>query len=291
MRRLFSTIAMPVLVGILLIMGLMSGGAPAADHPAIVFSAFGTSTAAADTYHHIDALARQRFPGYEIRWAFTSRKVRHKVAQEQGRELKDLPQVLQELKAAGFTRVAVQSLHVVPGEEWERKIVQESRRVPGVQVALGKPLLSSEADQVRVLQALAKDFPPDLKETAVVLVGHGSPHPPGEAAYLSFNKLLRSRYPQQNVFLGVVAGKPAGDAALAAVQQSGATAVVFIPLLVVAGEHMHKDILGDEPDSWKSRLLAHKAYRIDGRPGLGYVDGVVQIFFDHLTEALQSKTP
>ena len=49
--------------------------------PAIVLAAFGTTTAAFDTYNHFEAKVKERFPGYEIRWAFTSRKVRHMVAE------------------------------------------------------------------------------------------------------------------------------------------------------------------------------------------------------------------
>ena len=139
-----------LVLGILMASALAAFPAAAADRPAIVLTAFGTSTAAQDTYRHIDALAKKRFPGYEIRWAFTSHKVRKKVWEESGQELKDLPQTLGELRTAGLTQVAVQSLHMVPGEEWDKKVVEAGRQFPGLKVALGKPLLSSEADQVRV---------------------------------------------------------------------------------------------------------------------------------------------
>ena len=143
--------------------------------PAIVLAAFGTSTEAFETYHHFEEKVKERFPDYEIRWAFTSRKVRHKLAQEKGQKLNDLPTTLRELQADGYTRVAVQSLHIVPGKEWEKKVVAESRKIPGLKVALGKPLLSSEKDQQQVLEALAQTFPKDLKDKAVLLVAHGSP--------------------------------------------------------------------------------------------------------------------
>ena len=106
--------------------------------PAIVLAAFGTSATAFDTYSHFEQKVRERFPGYEIRWAFTSHKVRHKLAQEKGHQLNDLPTTFRELKAAGFNRVAIQSLHIVPGEEWDKKIVQESRKIPGPQSRPGK---------------------------------------------------------------------------------------------------------------------------------------------------------
>jgi sirohydrochlorin cobaltochelatase len=151
-------------------------------------------------------------------------------------------------------------------------------------------LLSSPADQERVLTALAPTFPKDLKHTAVVLVGHGSPSPEGTAAYLAFDRLLRSRYPHQNVFLGTVEGKPTREEALAAVKTSGATTVVLMPFLLVAGEHVANDILGDDPESWKSELLKQKPYHIEGiTQGLGYQDGIVNIYLDHLAGALKGQ--
>ena len=261
-----------LLISVISAPGALSAASTA--KPAIVLAAFGTSTEAFDTYGHFEQKVRERFPGYEIRWAFTSHKVRHKLAQEKGQQLNDLPTTLKALKAAGFNRVAVQSLHIVPGEEWDKKVVQESRKIPGLKVALGKPLLSSKQDQERVLQALAQTFPKDLTATAVVLVAHGSPSPEGTAAYLAFNRLLRSRYPHQNVFLGTVEGKPTREETLEAVKQSKAAGVVLMPFLFVAGEHVANDILGDKPESWKSELLKQRAYRIEGiTKGLGYRGG------------------
>jgi sirohydrochlorin cobaltochelatase len=257
--------------------------------PAIVLVAFGTSTKAFATYRHFEDKVKARFPDYDIRWAFTSVKIRHKLAQEKGQRLNDLPTTLRELKAAGFTRVAIQSLHVVPGEEWDKKVMAGSRTIPGLKVALGKPLLSSQQDQDRVIQALAQTFPKDLKATAVVLVGHGSPSPEGTATYLAFNRRLRARYPQQNVFFGTVEGKPTRAETLAAVKKSGADTVILRPFLFVAGEHVANDILGDNPESWKSELLKQKAYHIEGiTQGLGYQDGVVNIYLDHLAQALKN---
>ncbi len=263
--------------------------AAATAKPAIVLAAFGTSTAAFDTYQYFEAQVKKRFPDHEIRWAFTSRKVRHKVAQEKGQTLQDLPTTLRELKAAGYTRVAVQSLHLVPGEEWEKKIVQESGKIPGLQVALGKPLLSSKQDQERVLQAVARTFPQDLKTTAVVLMAHGSPAPEGTETYQSFARLLRSRFPHENVFLGTVGGKPSRQEAMDAVKKANVATVVLMPFMFVAGEHVAKDMLGDDPESWKSELLRQKAYRLEGvKKGLGYQEGIANIYLDHLAQALQT---
>ena len=262
---------------------------PAAStaNPAIVLAAFGTTTEAFDTYNHFETKVRERFPDHEIRWSFTSHKVRQKVAKEKGKKLNDLATTLGELKAAGYTRLAIQSLHIVPGEEWEKKVVEESRKIPGLKVALGKPLLSSTEDQERVLQTVARTFPQDLQTTAVVLMAHGSPVPEGEQAYIAFDRLLRSRY--RNVFLGAVEHKPAKEEAFEAVKKANPAAVVLMPFMFVAGEHVAKDMLGDDPESWKSELLKQKAYRIEGiTKGLGYQDGIIAIYLDHLAQALKS---
>ncbi|MHB8068076.1 MAG: sirohydrochlorin cobaltochelatase [Desulfobaccales bacterium] len=263
--------------------------AAAAAKPAIVLAAFGTSTAAFDTYQHFEAQVKQRFPDHEIRWAFTSRIVRDKVAQEKGQALQDLPTALRALRAAGYTRVAVQSLHLVPGEEWEKKIVEDSRKIPGLKVALGKPLLSGSQDRERVLEALARTFPQDLRQTAVLLMAHGSPSPEGTAAYQSFARLLRIRFPHQNVFLGTVGGQPSRQEAMDAVKKAGVSTVVLTPFMFVAGEHVAKDMLGDHPESWKSELLRQKAYSLEAvKKGLGYQEGIVNIYLDHLAQALQA---
>jgi sirohydrochlorin cobaltochelatase len=255
--------------------------------PAIVLAAFGTTTEAFDTYNHFENKVKERFPEYEIRWAFTSHKVRHKIAKEKGKKLNDLATTLRELKAAGYTRLAIQSLHIVPGEEWDKKVVQVSREIPGLKVALGKPLLSSPQDEERVLQTVAQTFPKDLKDTAVVLMAHGSPVPEGEKAYLAFDRLLRAHY--QNIFLGAVEGKPTKEKAFEAVKQANPATVILMPFMFVAGEHVAKDMLGDDPESWKSELLKQKAYRIEGvTKGLGYLEGVVDIYLDHLDQALKS---
>jgi sirohydrochlorin cobaltochelatase len=255
--------------------------------PAIVLAAFGTTTEAFDTYNHFEKKVQARFPDYEIRWAFTSHKVRHKVDKEKGQKLNDLGTTLRELKAAGYSRVVIQSLHIVPGAEWDKKVVQVSRDIPGLKVALGKPLLSSPKDQERVLQTIAQTFPKDSKDTVVVLMAHGSPVPEGEKAYFAFDRLLRSRY--QNVFLGAVEHKPSKEKAFEAVKKANPTNVVLMPFMLVAGEHVAKDMLGDDPESWKSELLKQKPYRIEGvKKGLGYQDGIIDIYLDHLAQALKT---
>jgi sirohydrochlorin cobaltochelatase len=73
------------------------------------------------------------------------------------------------------------------------------------------------------------------------------------------------------------------------VKKSPATKVTIIPLLFVAGDHFINDIMGDKEGSIKTELLAAKPYEIQAiDKGLGYNDDIIQIYQDHLTEALNT---
>ncbi|MGO8761626.1 MAG: hypothetical protein ACLP2P_10365 [Desulfobaccales bacterium] len=59
-----------LLIAVISAPGALSAASTA--NPAIVLAAFGTSTEAFETYGHFEQKVRERFPGHEIRWAFTS---------------------------------------------------------------------------------------------------------------------------------------------------------------------------------------------------------------------------
>jgi sirohydrochlorin cobaltochelatase len=60
-------------------------------------------------HYPIDEKVRNAFPDKEVRWAYTSRMIRSKMAGE-GRALLSPEQALAKLADDGFTKVAVQSL-------------------------------------------------------------------------------------------------------------------------------------------------------------------------------------
>ena len=112
------------------------------------------------------------------------------------------------------------------------------------------------------------------------------PRQPNDA----FAQLLHSRYPDGNVFFGLVEfEKPGKEEVLQEVKRSGVTSVKIIPFLLVAGDHVQNDILGSGPESWKSELLKMGNYQIDGvRQGLGEQEEIVNIYLEHLAEAMKS---
>ena len=69
---------------------------------------------------------------------------------------------------------------------------------------------------------------------------------------------------------------------------NGFNDVCIIPFFLVAGMHYRRDIVGDSPSSWQSRLQKRglKVESIDH--GLGMYEGLEKIIIRHITEAAQT---
>ena len=68
----------------------------------IVIAAFGTTTRALKTYECIDRQFKERFPGHEIVWAYSSRMVKDFIKKRRNIDLKHPHQVLAELFEKGY---------------------------------------------------------------------------------------------------------------------------------------------------------------------------------------------
>ncbi|RUM88747.1 MAG: cobalamin biosynthesis protein CbiK [Thermodesulfatator sp.] len=225
------------------------------ERPAIVLCAFGTSTRARVTFEYLYRKIREAFPGYEIRWAFTSNIIREKMNQlyaQKGlsQRLYSLHEVLAGLYAEGYRKVMVQPLHVFPGLEYET-VVEVAQRFPDLRIVVGEPLLFRWEYVREVLSVVEKEFLPP-KEGLNILVAHGTDVTSQGAnmTYLGLDWLVRHRY--SNVLLGTVEGVPGGEEVLEEAQKYPGKRVRFIPFMLVAGDHIMHDIMGRNQGSEKS---------------------------------------
>ena len=247
---------------------------------AIILTAFGTSTEARSTYDFFEAQARKRFPLHDVFWSYTSRTLRAKMA------LDDIlwrspEELLHDLPVLGYRRAVIQSLHIVPGKEFE-KIVTAAVQAP-LPTAVGNPLLSCNSDCAPVLESVVADIS-DQPSTITVLAGHGTSHHEACSLYSEFGRHLRKRYPK-NVLLCMVEGEPSWNEILKSIQKSPLRRIRFVPFMFVAGDHIIHDVLGDD-DSWASHL---EGYEIDAQcRGLGLNQGIIEIYLQHLQDAIKS---
>ncbi|WP_173087060.1 sirohydrochlorin cobaltochelatase [Fundidesulfovibrio magnetotacticus] len=207
---------------------------------------------------HVRALA----PDRPIHLAYTAFRRSGNHPASAGAQERELPRVLEGLERLGApVELAVLSLHVVAGDEFERTrlAVEAFARGQGVPARLSGPLLARPEDAPQVARALAGELKALPPGEAAVLMGHGAA---GEAQqlYRELARELQALAPLAR--LGVLEAADPADplhirAMAADLAARGVRRATLAPLLTVAGRHAHKDLAGEQPGSWRSALAAH----------------------------------
>ena len=110
---------------------------------AILAVSFGTSypDTLGKTIAATEQALAEAFPDWEVRRAFTSGIIIRKLKERDGVEIENVTQAMQRLEEEGYTHVAVQSTHVMHGEEYEKMLAQLEPYHTRLHVAVGMPLL------------------------------------------------------------------------------------------------------------------------------------------------------
>lgn len=278
---------------------------PAQVQPAILLVAYGSLyPQSMATYSHIRERYESEFPGSIIRLAFTSGPIRQKIMERNGVSIPGPLRALAELQDLEHSSVVVQPLQIAPGGEFHAvaSLVFGLKGIGGKfgfkSLEIGMPLLAGIEDCRRVSAALMpilericndEAFEQSSKDSgeAVVLVGHGSSHP-GESVYSLMAEVLNREY--RNTFLGTMEGYPGIGEVLQKLNSSGVKEVALVPFLLVAGNHVLKDICGDGSSSWKS-LIEGRGFDVKIYPGgLGENEEIISIFVDHTRRAMEKIT-
>ncbi|MFH1091404.1 MAG: sirohydrochlorin cobaltochelatase [Pseudomonadota bacterium] len=254
----------------------------------ILLVAFGSSEPKAQAaFKNIEDKVKAAFPGLPIYWAYTSSIIRKKLAKE-GKVLDSPALALARMADEGFTHVAVQSLHTIPGEEYNYlvQVINSQSGLPkGIKkIALGNPLLAEPQDLIKAAEALAANVPKDRqKSEAVILMGHGTHHP-SNAFYPAMQYYLWKKDP--NIFIGTVEGSPSLEDILADLKQKGIKKAWLMPFMSVAGDHALNDMAGEEKDSWKSILTRAGIACVPILKGTAEFDNLAAIWVEHLKAAM-----
>lgn len=237
---------------------------------------------------------RLAFPGIPVRWAYTSGRMRSRLAAA-GKKTDSVKKALCRMGFERYTHVAVQSLHLIPGAEYEALLeeTEEAAAEGGPKrIEVGLPLLHRADDVTRAATALLAHLPEERKQgEPVVCMGHGTWHT-GAASYQALAERVSAVDPL--IFIGTLEGghrieRMLPDIARAAGPggENGAKTVWLLPLLSIIGKHAEKDMAGEHQESWRSRI---EAAGMACRPVLkGTVEykGFAAVWTSHLAEALQ----
>jgi sirohydrochlorin cobaltochelatase len=245
-----------------------------------------------DTFDNILAIFKDSFPGEDVRMAYTSAIILNKLRKDGKADLDFPNEALETMAQEGFEEITVQSLHIVPGAEYNEMLtlVNDFKQAyPKVTVKVGSPLLDSSPDIKAVAEFLVNHFKSALENNeAVVLMGHGN------AAKLSLDQYYQSlqdeittNYPSYKFHVGTVEGGYGISEIIEALNKESFTdkKVTLAPLMSIAGDHANNDMASSEPDSWKS-LLEDAGYTVTPElVGLGAYKDIVDIWVDHKKNA------
>ena len=269
------------------------------DKDAILVLSFGTTfkDSRAKTIEATVEAIKAAHPGVKVVTAFTSHIIIDRIKDNEGLEIPTPEKALEQLKAEGYTRVAMTSLDIIPGMEYTYKdAVYNLHKNDFKKMTFGTPLMywqgqeGQDDDITATMQALSTQFPKMGKKDAVLVMAHGTPHPANAYYAVMQDRLNELGY--SNALIFSVEGWPHLDTVIPQLKAKGIKNVTLMPLMMVAGDHANNDMAGDEPDSFKS-ILEQEGFKVSAYiHGLGENAAVQKLFVekaDQAWEALQAE--
>ena len=260
----------------------------------------------------IEKALQEAYPDWSVRRAFTSQIIINHIQARDNEVIDNVEQALARAKANGVKNLIVQPTHLMHGSEYD-DLVDAVTAASGdfLSVRIAEPLLGEVGTDASVInedkEAVAKavvaqtvaDAGFESLEAAVqdgtafVFLGHGTAH----VAKVTYDQMQTQMEAlgYGNVFIGTVEGEPedtACEAVIEKVSEAGYKKVILRPLMVVAGDHAHNDMAGEDEDSWKSMFIATGDFdQVDCQiAGLGRIEDVEAVYTAHTGAAVGTET-
>jgi len=266
-----------------------------ANKDAILIMSFGTTykdTRAKTIDATVNAIAKAN-PNVKVVTAFTSHIIIDRIKKKEGKTYPTPEEALKQLKAEGYTRVALVSLDIIPGIEYSyNRGVYEHAKKDFKSVSLGTSLLywqgqEDQRDDIEdFIKALSADIKTNTKDEAVLLMAHGTPQPAN--AYYSVIQAKLNDMGYDNVFVYTVEGWPNLETVLPKLKAKGIKKIKLQPIMMVAGDHATNDMAGDEPDSHKN-VLKNAGFNVSiTLKGLGENANIQNMYVARAKEAVDA---
>ncbi len=247
------------------------------SNTAIILVAFGsTATSTITTYEKITNSFKKAFPDNPIFLAYTSEHAIKK-ASDKGRKLLNVNETVEKLSKDGYTKIVIQSLHIMNGEEY----MSIGENISSAKIVIGKPLLSSDSDLQKVSDILLSICD---KKTPTLIAAHGnSKFPEINSTLQKLDTIVESKC--TNAVLCTIEGEPGvKPMSKIAGQAKIVDSVKIIPLLLVSGVHVREDLIGKNPSSWKNLLGVKNVVLTEP---MGELPLIHEIYISHCKDALK----
>ena len=237
---------------------------------AMVVMSFGTTfkDSREKTINPTVAAIQKALPHVKVVTAYTSHIIVDRVKANEGLTIPTPEQALEQLKKEGYTRVALATLDVIPGMEYNYKTaIYRLYRNQFKKMTIGLPLLYWQGQE-------------DQRDD---VMAHGTPDPSN--AYYAVIQTRLDRLGKGNAHVYTVEGWPSLEDVMPMLKEKGIKNVTLMPLMMVAGDHANNDMAGDEEDSHKNILLKNGFHVNTYIHGLGENAAVRQLFVDRALES------
>lgn len=233
------------------------------------------------------------YPNVKVITAFSSHIIVDRIKANEGITYPTPEEALEELKKEGYTRVALVSLNMIPGLEYNyQAAVYDEAKKDFKRVTLGTPAMywmgqeDQDDDIIEFLKAMSSQFPTIRKNEAILIMAHGTPDPSN-----AYYAVIQDRIEEmgfKNVFLYTVEGSPRLENIIPKLKEKGIKHVYLMPMMMVAGDHATNDMAGNEEDSHKTTLENEGIKVSTYVHGLGENQKVRDIFVEHASEAYEA---
>ncbi|NPD32811.1 sirohydrochlorin cobaltochelatase [Eggerthellaceae bacterium zg-997] len=269
--------------------GALNVPAVPGSRPVMVVASFGTSypDSRRAAIGGVEAALAAAFPAWEVRRAFTARKVIAAIERREGRRVPTVGEALSACAEQGVREVCVVSTHLIPGREYaDVRTAVEAARGLFERVCMTGPLLDSDDDVDCVVDACVRSMMAlDDGASAFCLMGHGT-YVEADRLYDRVAAALCCEG-RRDCFLGTVEGRITLRDAADAIWRAGYRRAVLRPLMLVAGDHAHNDMAdASDPESLAGLLAARGIEPVCVVEGLGQLPAVRARYVGHAHAAL-----
>ena len=272
------------------------------NQKAILLVAFGSTWQQAyDAFDLTRSEYEKEFPGYDVYLSFSSAICINRALAAENTAARSFYEPKYWLEAFGrvqYSEIIVQSMQVIPGEEFSRVVNAmkdfgnnsngdlDDKYMSQVTLKLGMPLMYTVDDTRTLANALNANFQKYAQKGAMLFMGHGNPDEydtyKANVRYTQLEEALHAH--SKNYFVGTV---DMADNYKVQVRQRMAEAglvngnVYCAPLMSIAGDHAHNDMAGDD-DAWEGGFEENEDGEVE--------DTSWKMYFQHMGYTIDPAT-
>ena len=266
---------------------------------AILLVAFGSTWQQAyDAFDLTRSEYEKEFTGYDVYLSFSSAICINRAMAAENTDAHEPKYWLEAFGRVQYQEIIVQSMQVIPGEEFSRVVNAmkdfgnnsngdlDDKYMSQVTLKLGMPLMYTEQDAATLARTLDSNFSKYAAKGAMCFMGHGNPDEydtyKANVRYTQLETALQAI--NKNYFVGTVDMADNFKVQVRErMEEAGLTSgyVYCAPLMSIAGDHAHNDMAGDD-DAWDNGFEENEDGEVE--------DTSWKMYFGHMGYTIDADT-